>query len=64
MDVDLDPGWLKREMDDVAAWDRANRKIVAAANKAKKNGYTQPLSIEFTIPELRALAYMARVHLF
>ena len=62
MDADLEPGWLKRHMDDVAAHDRAEKKIIRAADAVRRNGYTQPVAITLTVPELRALAYMARIN--
>jgi len=48
-------------MDDIAALERANDKIILAESKIRQNGYTQPMSIEFTVPEIKALAYMARL---
>lgn len=60
MDADLDPGWLERQLADAAALDRAHRKIVREANRVQKNGLVLPVSIEFTIPELRAIAALAR----
>lgn len=61
MDAELNPGWLKQQIADVAALDRACKKIVRADEVARRNGYTQPMALELTIPELRALAYIARV---
>lgn len=56
----LEPGWLSREFKDIEALRAAQAKITNAAAAARINGYTQPSSLEFTVPELRALAYMIR----
>lgn len=61
--AELKPGWLKEEFDSIAALERARMKIVRAARTARDNGRTQPVSIEFTIAELRELAYAARLAL-
>ncbi len=58
----LKPGWLAQQMRDIEALSRAHKKIVRADDKARSDGPTQqPVDIKFTIPELRALAYMVRV---
>lgn len=57
----VDTGWLKRQFDDTEALQRAQQKLVRAYDRARRNGYTQPMSIEFTMPELRAIASVARV---
>ena len=57
----LEPGWLKREFEDIEALERAHTKIMRADDSRRRNGYTQPSSIEFTVPELKALAYMVRL---
>lgn len=59
-EVKLEPGWLEKQFADIAALRAAQAKIDTAATKARINGYTQPTTLEFTIPELRALAYMNR----
>jgi hypothetical protein len=59
----LEPGWLKKEFDSIEALERARGKIVKAAKAARDNGRTRPVSIEFTIAELRELAYAARLAL-
>lgn len=53
----LEPGWLGRQIEDVAALRRAQQKIVTAARSARINGFTRPVQIEFTVSELRALDY-------
>lgn len=56
--VELKPGWLEREFKAIDDLRSAQAKIDRAAHGARINGYTQPTTIEFTIPELRALAYL------
>jgi hypothetical protein len=56
----LEPGWLQREFKDIDALERAQKKIMLADAARRRNGYTQPSNIEFTTPELKALAYMVR----
>lgn len=57
----LEHGWLKHEMDDVAAYGRAKKRVLHAAAIAKSFGYTRPSTVEFPQDELRALAYMFRL---
>ena len=59
--VKLEQDWPKLQMDDVVALKTAYQKITKRANLARRNGYTQPILIEFTIPELQAMAYMVRL---
>ncbi len=59
--ADLPAGWLKLQMDDVAALGRARRKIIAAASAARINGHKHPVTVEFNVDELMAIDYMTRM---
>ena len=59
--TDLEPGWLEREFQNIAALERARKKILAAEKTARANGQTQPISVEFTRAELREMAVAVRV---
>jgi hypothetical protein len=61
--AELEPGWLKKQMDDVEALFSGYQKIVDGATTARKHGFTSTFGLELSIAELNALAYMARVHL-
>ena len=61
IEAKLEPGWLKKQMADIAALQRAHKKIIRADDARRRNGYTQPCSIELTVSELSALAHMIRL---
>jgi hypothetical protein len=46
---------MSDQSDAQAALDAAVQRIARTATRARMNGYTQPIEITFTIPELRAL---------
>jgi hypothetical protein len=58
--VQLEPGWLKKTLDDVAAHERGQDKIIAASDNLRRSASYAPLSIDFTEAEIHALAYMAK----
>lgn len=65
--ANLEEGWLKRQMDDVAALDRAYRKLIAAGNSNRSNrsnrrhGGTGVTTVRFSSAEIQAIAYMAKL---